>query len=205
MPWNTRHTYLRDTNVKSFQRGPLARLRTRPVNVVPTRSSRNLGNFFRIFLLPPPPLRAPSSTSLHSVATGNCANFLMRMLSESQSCGFGRAATSKLLLFPDLESSLSSFSLTALSYMSCNINFRGSDSNFYRAVLSNISILIFRTREIIVASISDGCALFFAFLSVYITLRRSVISAASSARCFISTHLLKSHSNLALLIALIPN
>jgi len=100
-------TYVRDTDVKSFRRGRLARPGTRSVKVVPTRSSRNLGNFFGISLSLPLPLPAIPGcllpAALRLTATGNCANFSMRMPSESQSRGFGRAATSKLLLFPDLE------------------------------------------------------------------------------------------------------
>jgi hypothetical protein len=123
-------TYVRDTNVKSFRRvSRLARPGTHPVKVVPTRSSRNLGNFFRaplslsLSLSLCHPVRLLPAPLPHPTATGNCANFSMRMPSESQSRGFGGTATSKLLLFPDLEPlpthpSLPPILLCASSYVS---------------------------------------------------------------------------------------
>lgn len=87
---------------------------TRPANVVSTRSSRNLGNFFRI-----PSLREAIARTF-------------RCPSGSQSCGFGKPATSKLLLFQNLRSLLS----LAIRLI-CNINFGEVDYPFcHRATLS---------------------------------------------------------------------
>jgi len=69
-----------------------------------TRSSRNLENFFRISA-PPAPLVAPR---------GNCANFLMRMLSKANLVALGNWWLPNCYFFESLETPIC---------LTCNINF----------------------------------------------------------------------------------
>jgi len=114
----------RDIGVKSFRRSR-SWVRIRPVNVVSVRSSRNLGNFFRIFSSPS--LRG-SERQLRELFDADAF--------ESQSRGFGAPSTSKLLLFQDPR--FRSIRLT------CNINFQEVIPLLLSSRFVKISILISR-------------------------------------------------------------
>lgn len=115
-----------DIGVKSFRRS-CSWVRTRPVNVVSTRSSRNLGNFFRISSAP---FARPRGSERQLRELFDADAF------ERQSCGFGEPSTSKLLLFQDPR--LRSIRLT------CNINFQEVVPLLLSSRFVRISILISR-------------------------------------------------------------
>jgi len=115
-----------DIGVKSFRRSR-SWVRTRPVNVVSTRSSRNLGNFFRISSFPFARSRG-SERQLRELFDADAFG--------SQSCGFGEPLSSKLLLFQDPR--LRSIRLT------CNINFQEVIPLLLLSRFVRVSILISR-------------------------------------------------------------